>query len=331
MSLNEITVIIQGTIYAQVTDRVIASVRQRLPQAKIILSTCDRTVSEDIKGYDKLIISPDPGCFRYPECLNEHDNNVNRQIVTTLAGLQQVDTIYVLKLRSDFELSGNEFLKYFDIFPQAERDFQVFAHKILACCYFTRNPSSDKPFPFHPSDLVFFGYTKDLLKLFDIPLMSKKQAYWNMEAKHQYQYVPEQYIFINCLRKNGFSADCNFYNDCNQQNIEQTEHYFASNFIFLSFEQFNLLPYKNTFSIAQRPKDFLSCYTYIEWQKLYQKYVDNTLTIVNYDAERTKINQAYKRYKKFKFIANLIAFFVRDKLKRRSVRNRVIEFFIKKI
>lgn len=161
--------------------------------------------------------------------------------------------------------------------------------------------------------------------------MSKKQAYWNMEAKHQYQYVPEQYIFINCLRKNGFSADCNFYNDCNQQNIEQTEHYFASNFIFLSFEQFNLLPYKNTFSIAQRPKDFLSCYTYIEWQKLYQKYVDNTLTIVNYDAERAKINQAYKRYKKFKFIANLIAFFVRDKLKRRSVRNRVIEFFIKKI
>lgn len=81
------------------------------------------------------------------------------------------------------------------------------------------------PFPFHPSDLAFFGRTEDLLRLYDIPLMTREQAYWNRQDRHQYQYVPEQYLFINCLKRGGFAPECGFYNDCREAGVAQTERF----------------------------------------------------------------------------------------------------------
>ena len=164
-------------------------------------------------GADEVVAVPDPGGFAYAERPGEKINNVNRQIANTAAGLKKVRTPYALKLRSDFLLTGNGFLRYFDAFPAADEAYRAFGHKLLACCYFARNPRSDMPFPFHPSDLAFFGRTKDLLRLYDIPLMTREQAYWNRQDRHQYQYVPEQYLFINCLKRGGFAPECGFYND----------------------------------------------------------------------------------------------------------------------
>lgn len=329
-NFSDITVIVQGAVYDGITDKVIASVHQHLPNAHIIFSTCDAVVPDNITGYDELIISPDPGSYTYADRPGEKENNINRQIVNTLAGLRRTRTKYALKLRSDFVLTGNSFLSFFNTFPLVDPSYRVFDQKILSCCYFARNPNSDMPFPFHPSDLAFFGQTQDLIKLFDIPLMSKAQAYWNMSDRHQYQYVPEQYLFINCLRKNGFDANCNFYNDCRPEGIEQTERYFASNFIFLDFAQFNLSHYKNTFSIKVHPNAFMSCYTHVEWQRLYQKYIDSQITIPHTDTQRQYIQKLYRSYKKYRFIANLTAFLYRSKAKRRKVRNKILEFFLSK-
>ena len=63
-----------------------------------------------------------------------------------------------MKLRSDFILTGNDFLQFWNEFLNFDRTYQIFEHKLLACTYFARNPSSDMPFPFYPSDLAFFGY-----------------------------------------------------------------------------------------------------------------------------------------------------------------------------
>lgn len=330
LAFSDITVIIQGLYYPTVTDKVIASVREHLPQAKVIVSTCDKNFPNQMKGCDELIISPDPGGYTYADRPGEKENNINRQIVNTLAGLKRVKTKYAFKLRSDFLLTGNDFLNFFDKFPLVEANYQIFEHKILACCYFARNPNSDMPFPFHPSDLAFFGQTEDLLKLFDIPLMTKNQAYWNLKDRHQYQYVPEQYLFINCLQKNGFVTNCNFYNDCRPESIKQTERYFASNFIFLDFEQFNLLHSKNTFSMKVHPNAFRSCYTHIDWQNLYKKYVDASLSVPTKDEERLKIEKYYKNYKKYRFLGNLCALPFRNKAKRREIRNSILEYFLNK-
>lgn len=329
-NFSDITVIIQGAVYEGITDKVISSVRQYLPEAHIIFSTCDTVLSGNLQGYDELVISPDPGSYTYANRPGEKENNINRQIVNSIAGLKLTKTKYALKLRSDFILTGNDFLNFFDKFPSVDNRYQVFEHKILSCCYFARNPNSDMPFPFHPSDLVFFGLTKDLTKLFDIPLMTKEQAYWNLKDRHQYQYVPEQYLFVNCLRKNGFEANCNFYNDCRPEGIEQTERYFASNFIFLDFEQFNLLHYKNTFSMKVHPNAFMSCYTHIEWQKLYKKYVDSKIKLPLIDNQRLQIQRLYRNYKKYRFLSNICAWPFRNKAKRREIRNKILEFFLAK-
>ena len=151
---DQISVIIQGPYNGDVTNRVIASVRNCLPGTVVIFSTCDADLPGKIPGCDQVIVSPDPGVFLYGQ---NGVNNINRQIVNTLAGLTRVRTPFAMKLRSDFAVSGHDFLNFFDSYPESEKKYQVFSHKLLSCCYFSRNPREGVPFPFHPSDLMFFG------------------------------------------------------------------------------------------------------------------------------------------------------------------------------
>ncbi len=330
MIKKDITVLIQGPVYPDITNDTIKSVRCFFPEVQIIYSSCTKEHIDTVNGYDQLILVDDPGSFIYPDRPSEKENNINRQIMSTLAGLKACQTKYVIKLRSDFLLTGNTFLDFWDKFQKVDEHYRVFDHKLLACSYFSRNPNSDMPFPFHLSDVAFFGYTKDLINLFDVPLMTKEEAYWNLKDKHQYQYIPEQYLFINCLRKNGFRVDCDYYNDCSLQNIEQTERFFASNFVFLTFEQFNLKPTKKIFNRNLHPMDFQTCYTHIEWEYLYKKYVDQTHEIPQRDQERSQIKKASARYKKVLFLARLCALPFKGKARRKKIRNAILEFFLKK-
>lgn len=365
IKFSDITVVVQGAVYEGITVRAVESVRRFLPGARVVFATCvpggvpdggadagakgrgaaeagagakgcevslpcagsRETATPDV-GADEVVAVPDPGGFAYAERPGEKINNVNRQIANTAAGLKKVRTPYALKLRSDFLLTGNGFLRYFDAFPAADEAYRAFGHKLLACCYFARNPRSDMPFPFHPSDLAFFGRTEDLLRLYDIPLMTREQAYWNRQDRHQYQYVPEQYLFINCLKRGGFAPECGFYNDCREAGVAQTERFFASDFIFLTFEQFNLRPTKATFDMAVHPNAFRSCYTHIEWRRLYRDYVDAAHVVPERDEEREKIERLYRRYRKYRFVSNVCALFFRHKGKRRQVRNAVLEYFL---
>lgn len=325
----DITFIIQGEVFPYINLQ-IAEIKQYFPQSPIIISTCNK-VDIKIIGADKIMISDDPGFFYYSARPGEKVNNVNRQIVTTLAGLKACQTRYAFKLRSDFFITGNSFLDFWGKFPKSDINHQVFEHKILSCCYFARNPNSNMPFPYHPSDLAFFGRTDDLIKLFDIPLMTEKEAFWDTKNSHFInRYVPEQHIFINCLKKCGKEVLCHYYNDVSEQNITDTERYFASNFIFLSFEQFNLKPTKQTFNMKMHPNAFKSCcYTHVEWQKLYQKYVDGKIDVPQRDLEGEKIMKYYKKYKMYHFLSNLFALPFRNKAKRREIRNKVLEYFLK--
>ena len=325
---DEITTVIQGGNYNGVTERIVAGVRKHLPGAQVIYSTCDQDVPKSLKICDRIIISEDPGSFAYENRPAETENNVNRQIVNTLAALKEVQTPYVLKMRSDFFLTGHGFLTYFDQFPGSEEGFRVFKHKVLNCCYFARNPEARYHYPLHPSDLAFFGYTEDLKLLFEIPLMTREQAYWNLKDRNPYQYTAEQYIFLSCLQKTGHRFDCAYYNDCRPVNIEQTKRYFASNFVFLSFEQFNIQPHKRKFSMQRDPQLFRTCYTHVEWMHLYRKYVNPAQEVPKEDAERGKIEKFYRRYKKCRFVANLFALPFRTKALRRRVRNGVLDFLL---
>lgn len=326
--LTNISFIIQGEVYPHINLQ-IAEIRKHFPQAAVIVSYCGEC-GVKIEGADAVVSSQDPGFFYYSRRPGENLNNVNRQIVNTLAGLRACKTEYAFKLRSDFFITGNDFLDYFNKFPLAENDYKVFDHKILACNYFTRNPQDNRPYPFHISDLAFFGKTKDLINLFDIPLMTEEEAYFSFNTPISNKYVPEQYIFINCLKKNGKKAELELYNQATPENIEDTERYFASNFVLLSFEQFNLQCTKKTFDMAIHPNSFITCYTHYDWLKLYKKWVNPAVELPERDEERDKLNKFYKTYRKYRFFANIIALPFRTKEKRKKVRNGILEYFLER-
>ncbi|MEI0799641.1 WavE lipopolysaccharide synthesis family protein, partial [Brachyspira intermedia] len=301
---KDISVVVQGAIDEKYTPDCLKSIRKYLPDSEIILSTWE---GSNINGldYDILILNKDPGYIYNSKSKKSIKFNLNRQIVSTINGIKKSKNKYCIKFRSDFKLSGNNFILFINSFTKYDENYKVFDSKLIACSYFTRNPSNKYlwyTIPFHISDLFFFGYTTDLIKLFDIPLISEDEIYWDISNNYHVKYYPEQYIFIKCLKKQNRNVKCNFYNDVNNFNIIETEKYIASNFILLSFDEINLLPPNKTPFNSKFVGDdcytFVTCYTHIEWQKLYKKYVDIEFKVKDIDYEREKINNIYLKYKK---------------------------------
>jgi len=341
---HAVSVVVQGAINTSLTPKCLKSIRRYLPNAEIILSTWN---SCNVNGldYDKLVLSEDPGFFYYS--LNENDkvNNVNRQILSTFAGLKVASNEWVLKLRSDFQINGNNFLNLVNKYENSLVDYKVFTNKIIACSYFSRNPKCSQ-YVFHPSDIAFLGLKKDLLNLYQIPLMNEDEAYYLTINGIKYnRYVPEQYLFIKCLRKNFKTVNFSDQSDLNDTVVEETEKYFVSNFVFYNWNQLNLIAPKkfNDFIL----NDFMTCITHIEWLKLYGKYVDEQVIIPKKDPERIRLIKTAIKFgllqkndktKKFrlkklnKLISNIVAmpfYGNKNKNKRNQIRKKIINILEK--
>jgi hypothetical protein len=306
ISPSEITVIIQGPVPSDLEIQILR-IRDALPGAPIIVSTIGQAVPQECSA-DKVILSEDPGSFWYSNRPSEKLNNVNRQVVTTLSGLRSCSTKYAFKLRSDFNLVGSRFIEFFNKFKQAEHNFRVFEQKVLASCYFSRNPRySGGSHPFHCSDMVFFGLTSDLINLFDVPLMRvEDQYFWKTsEGWMANRYVPEQHLLVNCLLKNGKRLDFTHQLDTREHNLEQTERYFASNFVFLTWDQFCLIPpgkfdFSNGHGIS-------SIITFYEWVALFKRYVDPDTVLPAVDVERLRIESVQRRNRMVLKLVKLLA------------------------
>jgi hypothetical protein len=296
INTRDISFVIQGVLSKEITPKTITNIRKYFPKAEIVLSTYTGTDTYGL-DCDKIELVEDPGFFPsydHLSCLTK--NNVNRQIKTTLAGLKAATRKYVFKIRTDFIISGRKFLSYFDKFPKYDIDYKVFNHKILSCVFFARNPRTKSEFPpylFHPSDIAFFGLREDLLNLFDIPFMTKEEALaFKMNGYNHNLYVPEQHIWVNCLRKNGYKINFDHQRDASGKNFEDTERYAVSNFIYLDWKQFNLIPPKHlVFSANNKELQFDDVITHIEWQRLYKQYIDNSFVVPKRDDLRELISR----------------------------------------
>lgn len=270
---NDISFVVQGVLQPKIYPHISRNIRKFFPGSEIILSTY---LGEDINGfdYDRVSLIEDPGYSKYSDEPGSKINNINRQIATTVAGLKLSNKQYAFKLRSDFIINGKKFISYFDDLPGYEREYKIFTHKVLSSVFFSRNPRVKKyPLPFHPSDIAFFGLRNDLLNLFDIPFMPEEESlYFKFKNTHHCRYVPEQYLWINCLRKNGRNIECDYQRHCNDKIVEETERYAVSNFIYLDYEQFNISPPKKLKLFHEN--DFRSVVTSDEFRLLYRHYID---------------------------------------------------------
>lgn len=322
-----ISVVVQGAIGTN-TEQCLQSVRRFLPSAEIVLSTWVGADTTNL-DYDKLILNDDVETQFYSTNPGEKVNNVNRQIVSTLSGLRAATHKYVLKIRTDFILKSAEFVEYFDLYNKSDSAYSVFKHKILSCTNFARNPRHDMyQYLFHPSDIAFFGLRTDLINLFNVPLMSKSDAVYHKIGTFRYnRYVPEQHIWVNCLRKNGHNIRFNRFLPPSEKLIVDTEKYFVSNFIFLSWNQFGLVPptkFANILNYADY--DYISCITRSEWVKLYKTYLDKNIEIPK-DELRKNLTLLRKSEHRCKNVAQILVLFMFAFPKsRRKLRKHIYKF-----
>lgn len=301
---EEITVVLQGSTlgeykYNKSAELAICSIRKVMPKCKIILSTWEsekENIPKNLK-VDKIILNKDPG-YQTRDCTPDgKPNNVNRQIVSTINGLKKVETKYALKMRTDFMMKNCNFLKYFDKYQKFDKKYQIFEKKILCIMPGTRKPKA-KHFnlPFHISDQVTFGQTKDMIKLFDIPLVTDEEFKWFIihsefmpDTFARNRYNAEQSIWINCLRKNNVDVKCKYSTHVNDEIVEQSDRYFVNNFYPITFKKYGVYPLKKYLQPKNNFKGHSDFYTNNEWLHLYQKYCDPTLKIPSFDYERKLI------------------------------------------
>ena len=131
---KDITFVVQGAIDEKYITKCINSIIKYFKNSSIIISTWENEfVPDDVLAkVNKIIYNTDPGfCTR--NCKPDgKPNNVNRQIVSTINGMKEVKTKYAVKIRSDFIIKNNNFLKYFDNYNKFDNDYRIFEKRIVA-------------------------------------------------------------------------------------------------------------------------------------------------------------------------------------------------------
>lgn len=292
---SDIGVVVQGPVVGKPDDapaarhtcRCLQSVRQHLPGAQVILSTYE---SADVRelDYDVLVRSDDPGALPFRQ--DGTVNNVNRQIVTTRAGLEKVSRPFALKLRSDLLLTGDGFLRWWGRWGE---------RRVLSCTVYARNPRRFFPYPFHPSDWFFFGRTNDVRAIWDIALAPEPEMSRWFETRprptpdvfpHQLnRYTPEQYVWLSFLRKHG-SVECEHQWDSRPGVWAASERSFADHLVLLTPNQLQIRFLK--YNIAR--VDWATLYTHNEWRGLQGRYCGpkRRQLLPRWDAERL-VKQAF--------------------------------------
>ncbi|WP_244918079.1 WavE lipopolysaccharide synthesis family protein [Nostoc linckia] len=289
---KQLSVVVQGPIVGKpndsfeerLTEQCLKSIRHYLPDAEIILSTWKGSDVSSL-NFDILVENEDPGNFIRPD---GEPNNINRQIVSTREGLSRVKREYALKIRTDCIFQGTGFLSYFGQYNERLQQFKIFRGRILTCAIYSRDPVK-APLLFHPSDIFYFGFTEDILYLFDIPLAPDYETTsWveyrsNTFIMHYFwgckiRYYPEQYLWIKCLNKSGIPIELNWNFDANPLLVFQSELSLINNFIFLDPEQAGVV-------LPQKILCYGLSYTYNfnKWLNLYQEYcLHKNITLLAY-------------------------------------------------
>jgi hypothetical protein len=221
------------------TAECIRRTRSALPAAQIIISTWswDPNIAALV---DKYIVNTDPGpLIEKPDRLN-YLNNINRQIVSTSAGLKGSSRPIAIKLRSDCYLSDaaivNTWQKYCRVMSPAS-------------CFGTRLGISScgcvdpKVWPalFFVSDFFQIGATRDLIILWSCPMCPQEWGSWHYKSSvsrwrtglvnHYEYFAPEQYVWSTFLKSRNDAAELDALLVFNKERYHLSESRFINNFI----------------------------------------------------------------------------------------------------
>ncbi|MFO6423882.1 WavE lipopolysaccharide synthesis family protein [Motilimonas sp. KMU-193] len=286
MNFADITVVVQGPVQVydnrhideNITSDCLASVRQHLPGAKIILSTWH---NQDLSGldYDELILNEDPGPNLRHFTKNKKPRilNNNRQIATSRNGLKAVTTKYAVKLRTDNILTSNKFVELQARYNTRNEPDSLFVERVVITNTFTRKYAKGLPVAYHFSDFFYFGLTTDLIKIWDLAYLPDYDIDQEKFPNKHYPYYPidcTQLFWMYAIQNFDKNFNINHLHDITANKLVQSERFIASNLVIASPEEIGLGLCKKFLGKARanRASGRYSYYQFNEWKSLYNRY-----------------------------------------------------------
>jgi hypothetical protein len=278
ISPSDITIVFQGNVSAGTGGdsfrNCLEITRATLPGARVILSTWQNTEVPDSIEVDEVVRSEDPGTLPPIKFDDVGSNNINRQIVSTLAGLSKVKTKYAIKLRTDSFLEHDGFLKNYVKFNE---QFPSGSDRILTSSFFTIDPFVFEHMPFHTSDWFHFSTTSELIKYWSRPLVTQEEAAFyenNRHARHssyldkkfRTMLAVEQYLCVAYAKQFGYDTP-GFHNDCRKSVLKDFQRFLASHIMILDPWQagFRLPKYKWAYTSNMQS---MNCMMFLDWYRL---------------------------------------------------------------
>ena len=180
-----------------------------------------------------------------------------------------------MKIRSDIEIKNTNFLRYFELFNSYDENWHFLSGRIIVPSTVTRDPRVFES-PMCPSDWCSFGYTEDMIKLWDVDFPSNEEINWftyhskTRNVNYYYsslisRYNPEQYIWIGFVKKYKESLHSDNMFDINEDSVYETLKTFANNLIVLSMKQYGL----NALKPPRKQSDRWHVLTYRDFIMIY--------------------------------------------------------------
>ena len=296
----------------------VARTREQLPHAQLILSSWDHVElpaqynTPEKLGIDALILNPDPDGLPNIKFGYDAPNNVNRQIISTQAGLNLVTTPYVLKLRIDSFLNHAHFLEHYQHYTAQIQAQLPAAHTlqtytpIVVPHFFTIDPNVFENMAFHISDWSQFGETATLKAYWSAQLMSKADATHFERHAHEVdnafadnafrtRLAVEQHIATQYARALGYSVPTQ-YNHITPEILRAHRDFLASQIIVLDMADFGLNLPKYAWASYD---EFMSinCINHADWYQLFCAYWQSYQVSIDPDQQQIAAAQYRKQLK----------------------------------
>ena len=156
----KLDIVLQGQ-YTDYTKFIISEYKKLDFVGDIILSSYQKVDVKDIKQVvNDEFFCPVSGV-----------GNRNLQILTSRAGIREVTSTYCIKMRTDQFIRPHSMYTMYDYWKKNRAFYRIFTLGMY------RN------FPYHPRDHVFWGYTTDLMDLFDIPFDTNTNKDYNLNVR----------------------------------------------------------------------------------------------------------------------------------------------------
>ena len=280
---KDISIVMQGDI-RNATIAAIKSVRKNMPGAYLILSTFHHENTELFSSLvDELVISPDPGVLpAFTIAENSEPSNINRQIVTSQAGLKRVKTPYTLKLRTDALIKSSIITNIY----KAIHSIDPSNDRLIVSNFYTRHPSGLSCYQFHISDWFIFGSTTKVAMFWDTPLMSLEDAKWFENHTHisgsslsatrfRARLTPEQYITTAFASKLGYKIP-SFLNERNKELVLEYQRFLGKEFVVVGCQESGVeLPKYSHLGNSLYLR--LDCVSFRDWFEFFQYSSDEYL------------------------------------------------------